>query len=81
MSSYPLLDSVAAPQQVHHFSLLQMEQLAREVRQFLIDSVSVTGGHVVSAPNAPQLTVAADDGATTVDVVVAPAPTSTVVSR
>jgi endoglycosylceramidase len=33
-------------------------------------TVSVTGGHVVSAPDARQLVVAADDGATTVDVVV-----------
>ena len=38
-------------------------------------TVSVTGGHVVSAPNAPRLAVAADDGATTVDVVVTAAPT------
>lgn len=33
-------------------------------------TVSVTGGQVVSAPDAPQLVVAADDGATTVGVVV-----------
>ena len=30
-------------------------------------TVSVTGGHVVSAPEAPQLVVASDDGATTVE--------------
>jgi endoglycosylceramidase len=33
-------------------------------------TVSVTGGHVTSNPDAPQLVVAADDGATTVEVVV-----------
>ncbi|MCV7177375.1 cellulase family glycosylhydrolase [Mycolicibacterium sphagni] len=32
--------------------------------------VTVTGGHVVSAPNAAQLVIASDDGATTVGVVV-----------
>jgi endoglycosylceramidase len=32
--------------------------------------VSVTGGHVVSDPNAPQLVIASDDGATNVSVVV-----------
>jgi endoglycosylceramidase len=33
-------------------------------------SVNVTGGHVVSAPGAPQLIIASDGGATAVDVVV-----------
>ena len=35
-------------------------------------TVSVTGGQVVSAPDAPRLVIAADDGATTVSVVVNP---------
>jgi endoglycosylceramidase len=35
--------------------------------------VSVTGGQVVSAPNAPVLAVVANAGAGRVDVVVAPA--------
>jgi endoglycosylceramidase len=34
--------------------------------------VSVTGGQVVSAPNAPVLVIASDDGASTVNVVVSP---------
>src|ERR1035438_5189626 len=47
-SPYPLLDSLAAPQQVRHFTLAQLEQLATEVRAFLITSVSETGGHFSS---------------------------------
>ncbi|QZA09915.1 cellulase family glycosylhydrolase [Mycolicibacter heraklionensis] len=35
--------------------------------------VTVTGGHVVSAPNAPVLIIASDSGAGTVNVVVSPA--------
>ena len=35
--------------------------------------VDVTGGHVVSAPNAPELVIASDTGADTVTVVVTPA--------
>jgi endoglycosylceramidase len=35
--------------------------------------VSVTGGEVVSAPNAPELVIASDAGANTVNVVVSPA--------
>ena len=58
MSPYPLLDTIASPQQVQHFSLIQMEQLAAEVRQFLIDSISVTGGHFSSNLGTVELTVA-----------------------
>jgi endoglycosylceramidase len=38
--------------------------------------VSVTGGQVVSAPNAPVLVVTSNDGASTVNVVVSPAVSS-----
>ena len=58
MTSYPLLDSLAAPQQIRHFSLGQLEQLAAEVRGFLIDSVSETGGHFSSNLGVVELTVA-----------------------
>jgi len=57
VTAYPLLDSIAAPQQVHHFSLAQMEQLANEVRAFLIASVSETGGHFSSNLGTVELTV------------------------
>jgi 1-deoxy-D-xylulose-5-phosphate synthase len=58
VSSHPLLDSLAAPQQIRHFSLGQLEQLAEEVRGFLIDSVSETGGHFSSNLGVVELTVA-----------------------
>ncbi len=58
MTTYPLLEALAAPQQVRHFSLSQLEQLADEVRGFLIDSVSETGGHFSSNLGTVELTVA-----------------------
>jgi 1-deoxy-D-xylulose-5-phosphate synthase len=58
VNSYPLLDSLAAPEQIRHFSLGQLEQLAEEVRRFLIDSVSETGGHFSSNLGVVELTVA-----------------------
>ena len=58
MSPYPLLDSIASPQQIQHFSAQQLEQLAAEVRQFLIDSISETGGHFSSNLGTVELTVA-----------------------
>jgi len=57
-SPYPLLDSLTAPQQVKHFSPAQMEELAAEVRAFLIASVSETGGHFSSNLGTVELTVA-----------------------
>ncbi len=57
-SPYPLLDSLSAPQQVRHFTPAQLEQLAAEVRAFLIASVSETGGHFSSNLGTVELTVA-----------------------
>ncbi|HWQ08664.1 MAG TPA: 1-deoxy-D-xylulose-5-phosphate synthase [Holophaga sp.] len=54
----PLLDTITAPQQIRHFSPAQLEQLAVEVRQFLIDSISETGGHFSSNLGTVELTVA-----------------------
>ena len=58
MNPYPLLDTVVSPHQIAHFSLMQLEQLAQEVRQFLIDSISETGGHFSSNLGTVELTVA-----------------------
>jgi 1-deoxy-D-xylulose-5-phosphate synthase len=49
---------LAAPQQIRHFSPAQLEQLAGEVRAFLITSVSETGGHFSSNLGTVELTVA-----------------------
>jgi 1-deoxy-D-xylulose-5-phosphate synthase len=57
VSPYPLLDSLASPKQIHHFTPQQLDQLAAEVRQFLIDSISETGGHFSSNLGTVELTV------------------------
>jgi 1-deoxy-D-xylulose-5-phosphate synthase len=57
-SPYPLLDSLAAPQQIRHFTPDQLERLAAEVRAFIITSVSETGGHFSSNLGTVELTVA-----------------------
>lgn len=58
MNFYSLLNSVVSPQQIQHFSLKQLEQLAIELRQFIIESVSKTGGHLSSNLGTIELTVA-----------------------
>jgi len=57
-SFYPLLDSIVAPQQIRHFTNSQLEQLSHEIRQFLVDSISTTGGHFSSNLGTVELTVA-----------------------
>jgi len=43
---WPLLSSIARPADLIHFSLAQLTTLAQEIRQFLIASVTATGGHL-----------------------------------
>ena len=58
MSDYPILESLTTPQHIRQFTFNQLESLAGEVRQFLIDSVSGTGGHFASNMGTVELTVA-----------------------
>lgn len=58
MTAFPLLDALAAPQQIRHFTPEQLEQLSDEVRRFLIGSVAETGGHFSSNLGTVELTVA-----------------------
>jgi 1-deoxy-D-xylulose-5-phosphate synthase len=58
MSMYPLLDAIDHPQRLHAMSRDDLKQLADEVRAFLLDSVSKTGGHLSSNLGTVELTVA-----------------------
>ena len=53
-----LLESVNAPADVRALSRRQLHQLADELRQFLLDSVSATGGHLSSNLGTVELTIA-----------------------
>ena len=57
-TKYPLLDALGTPEAVRHFTEDQLHQLAGEVRRFIIDSVSETGGHFASNLGTVELTVA-----------------------
>ena len=58
MTSYPLLDTISDPAQVRALDRRQLPQLADELRAFLVDSVSRTGGHLSSNLGTVELTVA-----------------------
>ncbi len=58
MSSTPLLDRVSSPADTRGLSLVELRQLADEVRSQTIDAVSVTGGHLGAGLGVVELTVA-----------------------
>ncbi len=57
-STTPLLPSVNFPADVRPLDRKRLKQLAQELRQFLLDSVSATGGHLSSNLGTVELTVA-----------------------
>jgi len=55
---YPLLDTVNQPADIRGYDQDQLKQLATELREFLLESVSQTGGHFASNLGAVELTIA-----------------------
>ncbi|MDD0812591.1 1-deoxy-D-xylulose-5-phosphate synthase [Curvibacter sp. RS43] len=56
--SYPLLQKVNDPADLRHLSRADLAQLSAELRAYVIDSVSKTGGHLSSNLGTVELTVA-----------------------
>ena len=55
---YSLLNTVNNPEDLRRLSREQLPQLARELREFLVESVSKTGGHLSSNLGTVELTIA-----------------------
>lgn len=55
---YPLLDGIETPAQLRTLKRSQLPQLASELRQFLVESVASTGGHLSSNLGTVELTIA-----------------------
>lgn len=58
MNPTPLLDTIDLPQDVRRLQKTQLPKLANELRAYLLESVSKTGGHFASNLGAVELTVA-----------------------
>ena len=58
MNSYPLLKTINAPSELRELDRKQLPQLADELRAFLVESVSKTGGHLSSNLGTVELTIA-----------------------
>ena len=57
-TSTPLLDGVITPADLRKLAPVQLPQLAKELRQEMIDTVAVTGGHLGAGLGVVELTVA-----------------------
>ena len=55
---YSLLETIDDPQDLRELDRAQLPQLAQELREFLIESVSKTGGHLSSNLGTVELTIA-----------------------
>lgn len=55
---YPLLDIINSPSQLRELEQKKLPQFAKELRNFLIDSVAKTGGHLSSNLGTVELTIA-----------------------
>lgn len=57
-ASYPLLDQIHLPADLRELEQPQLAPLAEELRRFLIESVSRTGGHLAASLGTIELTLA-----------------------
>jgi 1-deoxy-D-xylulose-5-phosphate synthase len=57
-TTYPLLDNVNSPEDLRRLPESSLEQVAAELRQFLLASVSRSGGHFAAGLGTVELTVA-----------------------
>ena len=58
MSQYPLLETIDDPADVRRLDRRGLGQLSQELRAFIVESVSATGGHLSSNLGTVELTVA-----------------------
>ncbi|HST02248.1 MAG TPA: 1-deoxy-D-xylulose-5-phosphate synthase N-terminal domain-containing protein, partial [Usitatibacter sp.] len=58
MSAYPLLETIDDPGSLRLLDRKQLAQVGQELRAFILDSVSATGGHLSSNLGTVELTIA-----------------------
>lgn len=58
VSQYPILDRISCPADLKRLDPAELTELCSDIRQFLLDHISETGGHLASNLGAVELTVA-----------------------
>ena len=56
--SWPLLESVNSPADLRQLPRAQLPELARQMRNYLLESVATTGGHLAAGLGTVELTIA-----------------------
>lgn len=57
-AKYTLLDTISSPVDLRRLKVEELDQLAKELREFLLDTVSKTSGHLSSGLGVVELTIA-----------------------
>src|SRR6185437_15482293 len=57
-NTYPLLDAIESPADLRQMPVAKLPEVAQELRQFLIHTVSTRGGHFAAGLGAVELAVA-----------------------
>ena len=55
---YPLLEKINQPEDVKRYNIAELEELARELRQFIVGTVAKNGGHLAPSLGTVELTLA-----------------------
>src|SRR6202051_1404726 len=58
LDNYPLLRAIESPEDLRKLAPATLPELARELREFLIHSVSTRGGHFAAGLGTVELTIA-----------------------
>src|SRR5881394_3453451 len=58
MGTYPLLEGIDSPADLRRLDRKQLPELSQELRRFIVESVSSTGGHFSSNLGTVELTIA-----------------------
>lgn len=58
MEKYPNIINIKSPQDIKNKNLKELEEIAKEIRLFLIESLSKTGGHLASNLGVVEATIA-----------------------
>ena len=56
--SYPILDKVEIPSDIRGLKLKELERLASDIREYILDTISKTGGHLAAGLGTVELSIA-----------------------
>ena len=57
-SKYPVLSKIDIPAQIRELDLKELKQLCKDVREYMVDTISEIGGHFGGGLGTVELTVA-----------------------